>query len=287
MGHEPSGVITEVGKDVTDWKTGDRVTFDSTIYRLDDSYTRKGLYNLSDGRMVLGVSTKEFKRDGAFAEYVSVPQHILYKIPDNVSFVKAAMVEPAAVALHAISLTPVGINDTAAVVGSGMVGSFLIQLLRIGGCGKIIALDINDDRIDLARRLGATHGLNTKNPKINQAMLKLTDNRGVDVAFDVVGISETVNIAVENVRKGGSLALIGNLSPLVEIPLQTIVTRQLRLQGSYAITGEFPAVLDLIASGSLDTESILSAVAPLSEGAVWFERLYRKEKGLMKVVLVP
>ena len=287
MGHEASGIIAEIGKDVLGWKTGDRVTFDSTIYRLDDSFTRKGMYNLSDGRMVLGVSTTEFKRDGTFADYVSVPQHILYKIPDNVSFLQAAMVEPAAVAMHAVSLAPVSINDTAVVVGSGMVGSFIIQLLKIGGCGKILAVDVDEDRIALAKKMGATHGINPNRKKIPVEIFKTTGGIGADLAFEVVGLEESVNFAVESLRKGGFLTLVGNLTPRIKIPLQAIVTRQLSLQGSYAIAGEYPAVLDLIAAGSLDTESILSAVAPLSEGAVWFESLYRKEKGLMKVILVP
>ena len=112
MGHEAAGVITALGNDVSGWAVGYRVTFDSTIYRLDDWYTRKGFYNLSDNRMVLGVSPGGYRKHGAFAEYVNVPQHILHKIPDGVTFTQAAMVEPVAVAAHAVELTPVSGNDT-------------------------------------------------------------------------------------------------------------------------------------------------------------------------------
>jgi len=287
MGHEASGVIVRKGKDVKGWGKGDRVTFDSTIYKLDDWFTKKGMYNLSDGRMVLGVSADEFKKDGAFADYVAVPQHILYKIPDNVSFIHAAMVEPAAVAMHAVELTPISMNDSAVVVGSGMIGSFVIQLLKIKGCGKIFAVDMDDDRIALAKKLGATHGINPHKNYIPEEICKNTGGRGADVAFEVVGVSDSVITAIKSLRKGGSLTLVGNLTPQVEIPMQTVVTRQLRLQGAYAIAGEYQDILDMIASGLIDTESILSAVVPLSEGAIWFEKLYRKEKGLMKVVLVP
>ncbi len=287
MGHEAAGMITSLGKEVRGWSVGDRVTFDSTIYKLDDWYTRKGLYNLSDDRMVLGVSPEEYTRHGAFAEYVNVPQHILYKIPDGVSFTQASMVEPVAVAAHAVELTPVHLNDTAVVVGSGMIGLFVIQVLRARGCGKIIAVDLDDDKLVLAKKLGADVGLNPQRYDIRKEVEALTGGRGADVAFEVVGISETVKTAITSVRKGATVTLVGNLSPAVELPLQAVVTRQIRLQGSCAICGEYPMVLDMIARKAVDVDAILSAEAPLSEGAEWFKRLYDKEPGLIKVVLKP
>jgi len=287
MGHEAAGIITEVGAKVVAWKAGDRVTFDSTIYKLDDWYTRKGMYNLSDDRMVLGVSPGDWKRHGAFAEMVNIPQHILYKIPDGVSFTQASMVEPVAVAAHAVELTPISWNDTAVVVGSGMIGLFVIQVLRARGCGKIIAVDLEDERLQLAKRLGADHVLNPGKHEVKKEVLSLTENRGADVAFEVVGISDTLQTAISCVRKGATVTLVGNLSPKAEIPLQALVTQQIRLQGSCAICGEYPAVLDMIARKEVNVEAILSAEAPLSEGADWFQRLYEKEPGLIKVVLKP
>lgn len=287
MGHEAAGTISALGKDVSGWSVGDRVTFDSTIYRLDDWYTRKGLYNLSDNRMVLGVSPDEYRRHGAFAEYVNVPQHILYKIPDNVTFTQASMVEPVAVAAHAVELTPVLWNDTAVVVGSGMIGLFVIQVLRAKGCGTIIAVDLEEERLALAKELGADVVLNPNNDDIPKEVKAISGGRGADMAFEVVGIAATVTTAIQSVRKGGTVTLVGNLAPKVEIPLQVIVTQQLRLQGSCAICGEYPAVLDMIARKAINVEAILSAEAPLSEGAEWFRRLYEKEPGLIKVVLKP
>lgn len=287
MGHEAAGIITSVGKDVAGWKVGDCVTFDSTIYRLDDWYTRKGLYNLSDNRMVLGVSPGEYRRHGAFAEYVNVPQHILYRIPDGVTFTQASMVEPVAVAAHAVELTPVSWNDTALVVGCGMIGLFVIQVLRARGCGTIVAIDLDNEKLNLARELGADVGFNPKTDDIRKEVESLTEGRGADVAFEVVGISETVRTAIDCVRKGATITLVGNLSPVAEIPLQAVVTQQLRLQGSCAICGEYPAVLDMIARQEVNVDAILSAEAPLSEGADWFRRLYEKEEGLIKVVLKP
>ena len=287
MGHEAAGTIVSLGNSVKGWKEGDRVTFDSTIYKLDDWYTRKGFYNLSDNRMVLGVSPGDWKKHGAFAEYVAIPQHILYRIPDEVSFTQAAMVEPVAVAAHAVELTPLEWNDTAVVVGSGMIGLFVIQILKARGCGKVIAIDLADDKLELARKLGADMVLNPKIVDIKEKIFSLTGNRGADVAFEVVGVSETLAIAIDSVRKGATVTLVGNLSPHADIPLQKVVTQQIRLQGSCAICGEYPAVLDMIAKKKVNVDAILSAEAPLSEGAEWFNRLYNKEPGLIKVILKP
>lgn len=287
MGHEASGIIAEVGDAVKKWQVGDRVTFDSTVYQLDDWYSRRGMYNLSDGREVLGVSTPDFRRQGAFAEYVVVPQHILYEIPANVSFTQAALVEPVAVALHALSLTPLQVNDSAVVVGAGMIGLFVIQALKLAGCGSIIAVDLDDDRLALAQKLGADVILNASRQDITAEVQALTHGRGADVSFEVVGIAPTVKTAIDCVRKGATVTLVGNLAKSVEISLQAVVTRQLRLQGSCAINGEYEAALDLISSGKINVEAILSAEVPLTEGACWFQRLYDKEKGLIKVVLKP
>lgn len=287
MGHEASGEITAIGSAVRNWNLGDRVTFDSTIYRLDDWYTRHGWYNLSDKRVVLGVSCDDYRRHGAFAEYVAVPQHILYRLPEKVSFTQAAMVEPVAVALHALSLGKPQVNDSVVVVGAGMIGLFVIQLLKVAGCGQIIAVDLDEDKLVLAAKLGATHCFISQVPGLNQKILELTNGRGADQAYEAVGISETVQLAIANVRKGGTVTLLGNLSPQIEFPLQSVVTRQIKVQGSCAICGEYPAVLDLIAAGKIDVDALVSAEAALSEGADWFNRLYSKEKGLVKIILKP
>ncbi|MBK5261511.1 MAG: galactitol-1-phosphate 5-dehydrogenase [Peptostreptococcaceae bacterium] len=286
MGHEASGVIVETGKNVSGWKIGDRVTFDSTIYKLDDWYTRNGHYNLSDNRMVLGVSCNDFRRNGAFAQFVNVPSHILYRIPDNVSFEQAATVEPVAVALHAINLSGVKINDTAVVFGSGMIGLFIIQLLKQAGC-NVIAVDMLQEKLDMAKNAGAGVILNAQTDDVSGEIRKLTQNRGADFAFEAVGITPTIKSAIESLRKGATLIIVGNLSSTIEFPLQKVVTQEITVKGSCAINGEYPAVLDLISKGKINVDDMISAVAPLSEGALYFDRLYKKEQGLLKVILNP
>ena len=129
--------------------------------------------------------------------------------------------------------------------------------------------------------------MNPKKVDVKKEVLALTGNRGADVAFEVVGVSEAVATAIDSVRKGATVTLVGNLSPNAAFPLQKVVTQQIRLQGSCAICGEYPAVLDMIARKEVNVDAILSAEAPLSEGADWFTRLYNKEPGLIKVILKP
>jgi len=287
MGHEASGVIVEVGDEVIDWNHEDLVTFDSTIYPLNDWYTLKGLYNLSNNRQVLGVSTDEYRRNGAFAEFIAVPQHILYKIPEGVSFETAAMVEPVAVAAHALNVSPYIQNGKFMVVGAGMIGCFVIKLLKIAGAGKIIVADIDPFKAKLAKTFGADIFINPLTDSVNQIVKDATNGRGVDHAFEVLGNTQAIHTAIENVRKGGSATLIGNISAYVEIPLQQVVTKQIRLQGSCAICGEYEEVLSLMQKGIIDIIPMLSKVAPLKDGAEWFQRLYSKEPGLNKVILCP
>jgi L-iditol 2-dehydrogenase len=189
--------------------------------------------------------------------------------------------------LHAIRLHRPTLNDSVVVVGAGMIGLALTQALRHSGCGQLIVVDVSADRLELARRSGATHTCNSGTEDTAATILRLTDGRGADLSFEAVGITSTVDLALRCLRKGGASVLVGNITPKVEFPLQVAVTRELEVHGSCASRGEYDACLAMLARGELDPRILVSAVAPLSEGAQWFDRLYRKEPGLMKVVLSP
>ncbi|HTQ32117.1 MAG TPA: galactitol-1-phosphate 5-dehydrogenase [Opitutaceae bacterium] len=287
MGHEAAGEIAGLGAAVAGWKKGDRVTFDSTVYCGECWHCRRGEVNLCDNRRVLGVSCADYRRDGAFAEYVAVPQRILYRLPDNLSFEQAAMVEAVSVAVHAARRAALADGASAAVVGTGMIGLLVVQVLRAAGCRPVIAIDLDESRLKLAGRLGATATIKADDPALIEQVRALTGGRGADAAFEVVGLTPTVKTAVDCVRKGGSVTLVGNLAPQIDLPLQAVVTRELRLNGTCASAGEYPACLELIASGKVNVTEFISATAPLDDGPQWFEKLHRGEKGLMKVLLKP
>ncbi len=287
MGHEAAGVIARTGRDVKGWATGDRVTFDSTIYCGKCDFCRRGEINLCDHRRVLGVSCEDYRQAGAFAEYVAVPQHIVYRIPDGISFEQAALIEPFTIAFHAVKRAKPAINDSVVIIGCGMIGLALLQALRIAGCGKVFVVDTAADRLEQALKLGADIAINSSTEAPLEAILSHTGKVGVVHAFEAVGVAPTVDLAVRCVRKGGTVTLVGNVSPKVELPLQVVVTRELTLHGSCASAGDYPACLDMMARGKLDVKPLLSAIAPLEEGASWFARLHARERGLLKVILAP
>ena len=284
MGHEGSGIVEEVGSLVTGFKAGDRVTFDSTIFCGSCAFCRSGLFNLCDNRRVLGVSCDEYRRDGIFAEYAIVEERVLFHLPEGLSFAEAAFAEPAGVAAHAVSLAPPKLGEDVAVVGAGLIGLLIIKVLRTMTAGRIFAIEVDENRRKKALEVGADHALD---PADIDKVAALTAGALVPTVFEAVGATGPIKTAISIARKGGTVVLVGNVSPQIEIPLQSVVTRQIRLQGSCAINGEYPAVLSMMAGGKLDVRDLLSATAPLSEGEAWFKKLYNREGDLLKVVLIP
>ena len=287
MGHEAAGTVAATGSNVAGFSEGDRVTFDSTIYCGTCEYCLSGEVNLCNNRQVLGVSTPEYRREGAFAEYVVVPERVMYSLPANIPFAQAAMIEPLAVAVHAVSLAEITQETTALVVGAGMIGILVLQVLRDAGCAQVFVVDVDDTRLKLAGELGATATINAKTSDTVAEVQRLTSGGGVDVALEAVGSTPTVKNAIESVRKGGTVVLIGNVAPTVELPLQAVVSRQLTLRGSAASSGEYPECIELLARGAVNVDPLITAVSSLEQGPEWFDRLHAREPNLMKVILTP
>ena len=289
MGHEASGEIVATGPRVEKWNAGDRVTFDSTIYCGVCHFCRQGQINLCENRRVVGVSPTEYKQHGAFAEFVAVPSRILYRLPDTLPFDQAAMIEPVSIAVHAVQRIKIAATDTVVVVGSGMIGLLIVQALRWAGAKRIVAVDLAENRLTLARRLGATHTFNPSTSDVAAEVARLTEGLGADAAFEVVGLTPTVNLAIAVLKRSGSCVLVGNLSPKTQdFPLQAVVTKEITVTGTCSSAGEYPLCLDLIARGVIDVKPMIETVAPLEDGASWFEKLSAKDGGkYMKVILQP
>ncbi len=283
MGHEAAGVVSACGANVKNYKVGDRVTFDSTVYCGECEACRRGDVNLCPNRQVLGVSCEEYRRNGCFAEYVTVPAYILYRLPDNVTFTQAAMTEPLSIALHAATRTKIGPDDAVAVVGVGTIGMLTVQVVKSFGAKQVIAVDIDEGRLEAAKACGADDCVCSKDDDALERLIACSDG-GVDVAIDATGIPATFDLCVRAVVLGGRVVLVGNLARSVDLPLQYVVTRQISLFGSCASAGEYPECLRLISEGKVDVDAMISKVVPLAEGDVWMNKIYRREDGLTKIV---
>lgn len=287
MGHEAAGTVESAGSEVSGFAAGDRVTFDSTVYCGACAFCASGDVNLCDNRQVIGVSCGDYRRHGAFAEFVVVPQRILYPLPASILFAEAAMLEAVSVALHAVRVSEAKGGETALVIGAGMIGLLTLQAARAAGCAQVFISDVDATRLNLASQVGADRILHCSGAELLAEVHKLTGGRGVDLVYEAVGRNETVSSAIDCARKGGTVTLVGNITPEVKLPLQKVVSRQIRLQGSCASSGEYPQAIELIANGKIQVKPLITAVASLEEGPRWFERLHAREPNLMKVILSP
>jgi len=287
MGHEASGIVEAKGRAVTVVAPGERVTFDSTVYCNECPACRLGHVNLCQSRKIIGVSTPTFRYEGAMAEYVVVPQWIIHKLPPTVSFEEAAMIEPAGVGMHAARITPIDVNDVVMVIGAGQIGLLTMQAARIKGAGTLVVMDVKEDRLAFAKKLGANVVINTGAGDPAAELQKAIGRPDADVVFEAVGVEATVALGIRLTKLGGNLTLIGNVTPKIQVNLQEIISRELAIRGSAAIAGEYPACLNLIAQGRLQVKPFISRIVPLSEGQASFDALHHGQPGLMKILLRP
>ena len=166
-------IVAAVGSEVSGFAVGDRVTFDSTVYCGVCEFCRKGEMNLCDNRQVVGVSCGDYRRAGAFAEYVAVPARIAYKLPENLASPEAAMLEAVSVALHAVAVSKLKGGETALVIGAGMIGLLTLQAARAAGCSRVFVADIDATRLKSATELGADKTILASGAELTQEILRV------------------------------------------------------------------------------------------------------------------
>ncbi len=261
--------------------------FDSTVFCGACPACLEGRSNLCERRAVVGASYPGFRRDGAFADFVAVPGRSLVAIPDGLPFERAAFAEPLAVALHAVACAGNVTGKSVVVVGTGVIGLLVIQALRAERAGLIVGIDLDTARLERARELGADVTFRADREQLVSRVVEATGGRGADVVIEAVGVSATIQTSIACARRGGRVVLVGNVTPVVDMPLQAVVTGELSLVGVCAFAGELGRSVELLATGAVDVEPLISVIAPLEEGARWFGQLHDAPAGLLKVILIP
>ena len=285
LGHEFSGVIDEVGPGVTNVKPGDRVAGMPLVPCMECEDCQRGDYSLCKHYSFIG--SREF---GSFAEYVSVPEKNVVKIGDSVDFIKGAFFEPATVALHGLERTGYKGGKTVAILGGGTIGIMTMQWAKIFGAKKTVVFDIVDERLDLAKRLGADAGINTKNEDFMDQAMELTGGRGFDYVYETAGNTITMKMAFKLAANKAGLCFIG--TPTRELTFtvdewENMNRKEFTLTGSWmSYSAPFPGhewelTAHYFGTGELKfDDSFIYKIVPLSniaEAFTWF-----KTPGLVK-----
>ncbi len=277
-GHEFSGDVVEIGEGVEKVKIGDRVTVEPLVVCGKCYFCARGEYHRCLDLKVLGAQA-----NGAFAEYIAVDERWVYRLPDTFTYEEGAMVEPLAVAVHAVKRAePLG--DNVLILGAGTIGLLTLQVARARGAINIIITDIVDWKLDVARRLGATVAVNPEKEDLKDVVMRYTNGLGVDVAFEAVGSPITLSQALELTRKGGNVVVIGVFEePEVKLNIMNVVNKELNVYGSLVYNWDFERAINLIRTRRVDVRSLVSDVIKLEEIKKGFERMLAREEGIIKI----
>jgi L-iditol 2-dehydrogenase len=282
MGHEAAGDVVEIGPDVTSVRAGDRVILRSILACGRCVRCRRGQPNLCLDRKGMGMHF-----DGAYAERMVVAESLLLPMPDTLTYEEGALVEPLAVAMHAVNITPFALMGFVVVIGAGAIGLLTLLAARLRGAGSIVITDRSAHRLAVARSLGADLTIDVTTQDAAELVLAATDGRGADAVLEAVGIAATAAQSLHLVRSGGDVTWIGNSAPTVQLGMQELVTRELTVRGSYGFREEFEQAADALAAGTIDVRRIIERLAPLEEGPELFRELGAGELDAVKVVLTP
>jgi len=277
-GHEYAGDIIELGKGVKGWNVGDRVAAESVGSCGECYWCMRGEMGLCES-FDLGWSQSA----PGFATHTKVKYNRLHKLLPQITYKEAALAEPAAVALHAVRLSGVGLGDIVAVLGMGAIGQLTARLARIAGARAIYAAEATASRIELARGI-ADEVIDANTDEAVARVLELTTGRGVDVVFECAGAVATTKQALSMVRKGGTVLLVGVCIDPVEILPGSVALREITIKGSMVFgAGEYATILSLMADKKLDVAPLITSVMPLDDINEAFEMAVRGEGGKILV----
>ncbi|BAC15309.1 alcohol dehydrogenase [Oceanobacillus iheyensis HTE831] len=252
LGHEFSGVIHEIGEGVSGLSVGDRVAIEPAIKCGKCENCVRGNYNLCEHNGFVGLQS-----DGAFAEYAIVDPHMVHKLPDNISFEEATAIEPTAVSFHALKLSNMKAGDTVAVFGVGPIGLTAILCAKAAGASRIYAIDVSNERLEMAQKLGATTVINAIEENAAEKIYAETGS-GVTIAFDCAGAEATVNSAIDSLAKGGQLVIVSIIPEPIKVNLLQANLKEINILATIGYRDVYKDVIAMVESGQLDLKPIIT-----------------------------
>ncbi|MFP3918685.1 2,3-butanediol dehydrogenase [Lysinibacillus telephonicus] len=259
LGHEFSGTIVEVAKDVTGHVVGERVAIEPLIYCGECYACKRGYYNQCSKVGFVGLN-----RDGGFAEYVIVDEKMVHVLPDHVSFEEGALVEPTAVSFYAVRESKLKPGDSVAIFGAGPIGLLTLLSVKAAGATQIIVIDLSEERLEKAKELGATTIINGMRDDIVETIQQLT-NGGVSVAYECAGAQPTMTSAVASVKQGGQVMAIAVFAKPIAIDMGQLMFKAADITSTLAYRHVFPEVIEMIGTGRLDVKQVITKKIELDD----------------------
>jgi len=288
LGHEFSGVVVETGANVTRVKPDDRVVVAPLIPCEECEYCKKGLFGICEHYNLIGTCS-----NGAFAEYVTVPQYTVLKIPDSLDFISAAGVEPATIGYHALEKVNIKPGETAVIIGCGAIGLLTLQWAKIFGASTVVAVDISDVKLDLARKLGADITINSSRIGVVEKIKEITSG-GADVAIETAGTSIAQQQAILSTKKRGRVVFVGishSGLQLDENTVEHVLRGEVSIQGSWnSYTAPFPgmawkATIDFMTKGLINFKEIVSHIIKVDDIPYYLKSMSEQTISYNKVLI--
>jgi 2-desacetyl-2-hydroxyethyl bacteriochlorophyllide A dehydrogenase len=281
MGHEFSAVVVQAGAKVKRFKKGDRVTALPILNCGECSYCRAGLINACENREFMGTMSV----NGVLAEYVCVDEKILYALPDSLDDKTAALIEPFAVAYHALCKAEIR-DKNVMIAGAGTIGLFALTVAKYFGAAKTVVTDLSPDRLTAAKKAGADIIINPGEGDVGKVLEEHGLRKSIDVTVEAVGITPTAQQTINYVRNMGTVIWIGNSAQMIEINMQQIVTRELTVKGTYVyIQKDYEESIRLLGEGRIDISGFVSGVVGMGEAEAMFKKLAAGETAMVKVLV--
>lgn len=282
LGHEPGGTVVEVGKNVTHLKVGDRVALEPGKTCGHCEFCKQGKYNLCPE--VVFFATPPV--DGVFQEYVAHEADLCFKLPENVSTLEGALIEPLAVGFHAAIQGDAHLGQKAVVMGAGCIGLVSMMALKARGVSEVYVVDIMEKRLEKAMELGASGVINGAREDVLERVKELTDNKGMDLVIETAGTEITTRQAIHMAKKGSVIVLVGySKSGEMKLPMSLVLDKELTFKTVFRYRHIYPMAIDAVASGKVNLKGIVTNIFTLDEAQKAMDYSVNNKADIVKAVI--
>ncbi|MCD6321637.1 MAG: NAD(P)-dependent alcohol dehydrogenase [Clostridiales bacterium] len=282
LGHECSGSVEAIGDGTSGFSIGDKVVPEPGVACNKCDYCKTGKYNLCNEMTFMGTPPI----DGAFREYVSYPADMVFKLPENVTTKEGALIEPLAIGIYAVQRAGVFPGAKVLVLGAGCIGLVTMLAAKAFGASQVIETDVLDNRLEVAKKLGADFAVNTSKKNLHELIADTTSDTGVDVVIDCVGISPTINDAIDSCKKGGTIVLVGmGADGNVNININRAISKEIDFKTIFRYRNIFPTALKMVSDGKIDIKGIVSHSYDFEQIAEAMEFVMNNKEKVVKAII--